>query len=489
MDFTALSTLSLPLAITAGALILLGLPWIVRFASFSFILLVGSVVIGQIVRFPLPGQGGGLLLSDVAVIAVLVSAALRLLHNPRLPTVAKQWVLLLLPFIAWSLASNLLNSPAYSREELLIMYAYWLRLISYLLLLPALCVLFAAHAQPKRFWFIAGSGLVCLLLLGFLQLWLFPDLNSLSDSFLEGWPASRLVLRSLGVGGSFDVGWPASRSFSEGWDPHANRLVSTWFDPNLLGAALAISLPPLVAFAVSEWHRKTVIGKALFSSIITALLTALVLTRSRSSLIALSAGLLLVSIPVVFRVVRQRKRPSIVLLGTAITSALVVIVLAIALLGARAYGLVTPDATINARLSSYVSAWQLATVHPWMGVGYNAYQFAARDAGLLADFAIHSRAGADTSFLTLAVTTGIPGVFLFMLPWLYIGHNVLRQWIKHGWGMSIAAITSVLILWLHSLMVNSLLYAHLLIVISIVVALALVSLPRTPTSSFTESSP
>ncbi|MEK7500327.1 MAG: hypothetical protein AAB649_07055 [Patescibacteria group bacterium] len=48
------------------------------FAKIAVVLLFATLVAGQIIRFSLPGQGGGILISDIAVVVFLLVAALSL---------------------------------------------------------------------------------------------------------------------------------------------------------------------------------------------------------------------------------------------------------------------------------------------------------------------------------------------------------------------------------------------------------------------------
>src|SRR5581483_5719574 len=87
----------------AGALIgLLGFPWIVLRPRAAIIFLLASVATGQLIRIPLPGQGGGLLLSDLAVTGVLFAALYCALRTWYLPISARWALLVMTPFIIWT---------------------------------------------------------------------------------------------------------------------------------------------------------------------------------------------------------------------------------------------------------------------------------------------------------------------------------------------------------------------------------------------------
>ena len=120
------------------------------------IALVGSLVIGQSIRFPLPGQGGGVLLSDLVVVTVLIGALASVVReksevlggrqqatsaNTTAVLLAARYLLLFTPFIIWSLFTLVINYWRYDGPQLVVAGAYWIRLTAHLLLLPALLLL------------------------------------------------------------------------------------------------------------------------------------------------------------------------------------------------------------------------------------------------------------------------------------------------------------------------------------------------------------
>ena len=108
---------SLPLLFASGALILL-IPWLLRLPRAALGLLLASLVLGQVWRGGLPGQGGGILASDMAVVCVIGVAVLqakRASWRPALP-----WLGLILPFLFWSGFTLVLNVLGVSWPGLLI---------------------------------------------------------------------------------------------------------------------------------------------------------------------------------------------------------------------------------------------------------------------------------------------------------------------------------------------------------------------------------
>lgn len=412
------------------------------------LLLVGSLVVGQLGRLPLPGQGGGLLLSDLAVVLVLLAAVMRKLYkHPKLSKLIKRpvwkvwYVWSVWMFIIWSAFTLVIHLPGLGLPAGLIAGAYWLRLTTHLLLFPALLVLLTDQRLrifTRRSLLVAIGLLVGL---GFLQIMLMPNLNL------------------------------------SGWDPHQGRLVSTWLDPNLFGGFLILAflfalpqllMTPLVALGD---HLPLVRGGKL--TLLFLSLFALFLTQSRTSFIALAGSILLLSPLLIAYYLASPLSPQKIvrLISIAGIAAAGILVAGLAL-GERAWGLFSLDATAQARLASWRQAWVLIRDHPWAGVGYNAYQFALQAAGFGGDFTIHSRAGADNSWLTIWATTGIIGLTFFAIPWLVVIRQLLWGWLKQKKASHAAALISLVALFIHSQFVNSFLYSHLLISLSLFLALA-----------------
>lgn len=443
MDYSVYNSSFISFGLTAFTLGSVLSAWLVRLPILAVWFLAISLVSGQVLRLPLPGQGGGLLLSDFAAVIILLSTTFFWLQNHssknhQLKTSQNSLITLvgalLILFITWSLFTLALNSPALSWTQLLIAFSYWARLAVYLLLIPALSYLAKQtqlqHALTKSYI----SAIVLIVILGFAQLFLLPHL--------------------VVLGG--------------GWDPHEGRLVSTWLDPNFVGLFLVMATFFLVA-QLSKTNKHS--SKLTLFSLVIFVLLALALTQSRSSLIALVVTLVLFSRLIILRPSSRLTTHRIIQIVSLLSLAIIGLIIAATLLGPRLTGLVTHDPTVTLRATSLKVIWNLATQHPIVGIGYNTYQFTAHQAGLINDFSIHSRAGADNSFLTLLVTTGLIGLTLFILPWLLSLVGLLRRWLIAQNPYSLAAAASFVALLIHSQFVNSFLYAHLLVTLSIIIAI------------------
>lgn len=463
MAFSALSSFSLSSILPLGGIAIIAIAWLVRLPRLALGCLLFTLAAGQLLRLPLPGQGGGLLPSDPAVVVILLIVFVQIIfihsadqknppnlhplhpeparHLSRQDIATKQpisqpefphiilllW--LLLPFIAWSLFILLLQLPRLGLSNTLIAFSYWLRLTANLLLLPALLWLLQ---QPSFYQFLwRGFNLTAWLLitLGLAQLIFFPDLSLLAQA---------------------------------GWDPHWWRLVSTWLDPNFFGIFLVLYFPIIFLWQHKAWRLPAL-----------ALVTlALAATQSRSALVAAGSAALILSPLWFYLQVLHHRRNLITVIS--IIGLLITVSAGFAFaLGSRLSGLITIDPTVELRLTSVVSGWQVIRDHPVLGVGYNAYQFASE--GIPADnnFSIHSRAGVDNSWLTIWATTGLVGTLLFLLPWAYLSRLFICRSLINRDPRALIGLYSLLALIVHSQFINSFLYSHLLITVAIIVSLVI----------------
>lgn len=437
MGDPALFAAYLPLFLSTGALVTgATIWWGVLFPRLLPWLLSAGIIAGQVVRLPLPGQGGGIVLSDFIVSVVCSCLLLRIVNSLlKKEKLAKGIVIfLILPafFLLWALYSLLIHSTVIPSGGMVIALAYWSRLTLYILLLPLLFYgsqsipMFPRSLLNSLLW---AAGLLALI--GFIQLVFVSDLSVIAAA---------------------------------GWDPHQLRLVSTWLDPNLIGVFFIAA----AGLAATQYvHTKRIIYAALTSTILVATL----LTQSRSSFIAAISAWMAV---VIWATGTMRVRSHRVMtMASANLFLFLLAILAGGLFPDRLLGLVTKDQTVTLRAEALQAVWHnLVEPNALTGVGYNAYQFIAQDAGVITDFAIHSRAGADNSLLTLWVTTGLIGLSLVGL----LGTAVVQviAWrALSGYAFALAAISAFASLAIHAQFVNSALYAHLIITFGIVGVLAL----------------
>jgi putative inorganic carbon (HCO3(-)) transporter len=395
-------------------------------------------IIGELYRLPF-GTETGLLVSDVIIPLFLFFwvAGNIFSARPKLKTALKRaarpaFILPLALFFLIALLSLLYALTVLSISEVLVSAFYLFRLGAYIALYIIAINLVDTEKIRRRIFYVIAFSAFVLAIAGFIQLQIFPDLTGLEEM---------------------------------GWDPHINRLVSTWLDPNFLGGFFAFVVSVSLGILL---YAKSTKAKLLLGLLILMLTAALFLTYSRSAYLALIAGIFIVSI------FRSRK--------------IVIIALVVLLVGLgvseRAQQRVsemltsinsifletadTPDPTTKLRLESWRNTIGLIGEKPILGHGYNTLRFVTYKRGIYASPELHAAGGSDSSLLTIFATTGILGLgaFLWMLA------SIIKQCFL-GWrnkklspylnGYSLGMLGGISALLVHSIFVNSLLYPLILI--------------------------
>lgn len=231
------------------------------------------------------------------------------------------------------------------------------------------------------------------------------------------------------------------------WDPHYYRAVSTFLDPGFTGLIIVFTL---ILITLNPLKNRVLNLFIWFISYFT-----LAFTYSRSSYLAflvsfawiswhkrswkLFAGIILLFITTVYLLPRSPDGEGVKLERTS---------------------------SIAARIANWKTAWQIFTRNPILGVGFNTYRY-ARGASLKS----HAGAGADSSLLFVAATTGIFGLAAYL--W----------YLKHLYTLNPTAYTlqaTIVALLVHSLFLNSLFYPPVMLWIAILVANSNSPSPLTP---------
>jgi len=222
--------------------------------------------------------------------------------------------------------------------------------------------------------------------------------------------------------------WPDLTYFkSLNWDPHLNRLVSTFFDPTFTGIIYLIFLV-IVFLEKSFPFRVPVLIITYF---------AISLTYSRSTFLAFFITFLFISI--------KKKKASIFLVAT-----IILIATLICLPHPPGEGTnLERTSSIKAKVENYKEGFATFIRSPVIGHGYNFLS--------LARFPIpkessHSSSGFDSSLITILTTTGIIGLIAFILG--------LKKLFENGKLPLKTILVSVLV---HSLFANSLLYPWVIV--------------------------
>ena len=345
----------------------------------DWILTLG-LISGQLIKIPL--GLGGITLLDLVVLFILI-LNIRKINIKALPLFIKTGLIFLFVCIL-----SLLFTPLHlTIPEYLNSFSYSIRFALYLL---TGLVIFKDHIKILR---VSG---VFLAILGILQFIFIPDLR-----FME----------------------------NLGWDPHYFRAVSTFLDPNFLGAYFVIT-----ALALRN-------KKILFAIIYIALL----LTFSRSGYL-----MFLVSFSSLSFILKSMKLfllTFILFLGLIsgfwIYTQLVTIPRGI-----------DRSASASYRLGTWQQGLNIFKKSPILGVGFNSYRYAIKEYGIGETQFLNSKGSTtnDFSLIYVLATTGVLGLTAYLVFLL----SILRS-------RSIIILPLLPGLLVHSIFNNSLFYPFILI--------------------------
>ena len=388
-----------PIATILLTLLILLMVLIFKNPGLGLGLTIFSAVLGQLARFNI------ILLTDALAAITLLSFWLNMASKKNRPG-EQAWRLPLILFLLWSLAGWLVNWPEYG-DIFSIFYLIRFAIFS--------CLLFTTgKIQSPNIVRCVFWSITLIAALGLAQIIILPDLTPLTKY---------------------------------GWDPHQNRLVSTWLDPNFVGLALILGL--LLSIVEPAWLFKKVSPKWLKLTLISIFLLSIVLTFSRASYLALAISLLALGI------FHKASRKTL-----AITLGLILI---LGLIFPRSFERLKSateiDATARFRIKSWQNTLAIAKDNLIFGVGFNNFKQAQIKYGTSLNDS-HSASGSDSSWLLILADTGVIGLAIFswfyfnMLKWLYLDHqNKLK----------LVLFCFLIGLLFHSQFVNSLFYSHLLI--------------------------
>lgn len=242
---------------------------------------------------------------------------------------------------------------------------------------------------------------------------------------------------------------PDFTSFEElGWDPHQNRLLSTWFDPNFVGGFFAFILPISIGYALKEKSRKIL-------PLIAIITLALFLTYSRSSYLALLTGILIFGFFRDFKIIVFSGLIGIVLLTVSPQAQQRVgdLISSVNSVFSETYKL--PDPSARLRFQTWENAWNLFLTAPIFGHGYNAYAEASVENKTLKDSNVHSANGSDSSLLNILATTGIAGFIPYISVYILLAFRTFKN---RRNTISLGFFSGLCGLFVHSIFLNSLLF-------------------------------
>jgi len=216
--------------------------------------------------------------------------------------------------------------------------------------------------------------------------------------------------------------WPDFTAFSVfNWDPHLYRLVGTFFDPTFTGLIFLLFLLKIYFHYSSNYL------------LIFLPYLGLALTYSRSSLLAFF---------IVFTFISIIKKNIKIFLTTSLLIFLTILLLP------RMPGEGTKlerSSSIKAKIENYKEGLKLFSTSPLIGLGYNNLP------SIRADKNSHAVSGFDGSLLTITITTGLIGLFLFSKIFISSLDSSSLYWQS-----------LLLVVFVHSLFANSLLYPWIL---------------------------
>lgn len=263
-----------------------------------------------------------------------------------------------------------------------------------------------------------------------------------------------------------------SKFVQHGWDPHYYRLLSTFLDPNFAGIFIVLGMVLFGAFFLlkEETILPTKTSKSVSYVYVLLALVAVVLTFSRSSYLGFAVAVgcigLLKSRAVLF-----------VMAFVGIASFVFIPRVQTRVIGAFSF-----DETVMARLSQYELTLGIIEKDPVFGVGFNTFRYAQEEAGYFRDDrgvsfeGGHAGAGSDSSLLFILVTTGVPGLLLYLAMWGAFLKDAFRAYITRSnttlvRALGLVIVVSQLALMAHTQFVNSMFYPWIMAWMWILLAL------------------
>ncbi len=392
-------------------------------------------VLGEFSRFELLGRS--IIASDIIIPIFIVIWLFSNQKSWKFSKPTKNNLTYLALFILTATISLLLSWLTLSTSELIQGAQYLGRLILYTTLFPITITILNKTPQNRLLQIITISALL-IAATGFIQLQILPDLETYAELY--------------------------------GYDPHINRLVGSWLDPNFIGGFFALIVTLLSAVLTYSKNRQTQI---ILSIAIAALLIATFLTYSRSAYLTLSAGLFIVGL------LRSRT----LLLAVIIAALLGISVsdraqdrvnqLLESVNSITSETYTNPDPTARLRIENWNQTLTLIEQKPLLGHGYNNLTQAKFKAGFIKDTDVHSASGSDSSLLTITATTGMVGLFFYLL---FYFHNIIlsfKKWreSKNDKGIYLGITALLIALLVHSAFVNSLVFPQIMIFFWIILGL------------------
>lgn len=400
-----------------------GAYWSLRAVELVRIALLVLVVanLGRLPAFDTGGRSAPILLNDVAVGLAIIGGLTASIAGRRL--VLDRIALLALAFAAVGAGSAALSAREYglTAMELAVSLAYLARWLFYFALYVVVVNVTRGADVPALRQALEKTVLV-FAAFGIVQAALLPDFAQLI------YPESRVM---------------------HDWDRQAHRLVSTLLDPNFAGMLILMGLFLQLARLAAG------VPVMLWQPVL--LFAALLLTASRSSVLALLAGGMVV---LVVRGMSARMLKAMVIGG-----ALTLVALPGLIVFANAYNKLTLDASALGRVFMWLRGILVIIDHPWLGIGFNTFGFVQERYGW-------ERMGANTysiegGLLFVTVMTGVVGLAIYLLMLRQLFRRCRSLWRsahadRESWSLAVATAAITVALLVHSCFTNSLFLPYLM---------------------------
>ncbi len=378
--------------------------------SFFSLILFLSIIAGQLIKIPLPS--GGLTLLDITVLVLDIYALTKIKSNSfQFP----KWFQLILIFCLIGFISLLFSPLKLPTQQFLISISYNFRLLAYFALGYFLTLNIFPSLKKEAFKILIYSGII-LAILGLLQFIFIPNLI-----FLQQY----------------------------GWDPHYFRAVSTFLDPNFLGAYLGLTLLLILKNPQKIFSQKLQI---IFFILV---YFCLLLTFSRSAILLLGVGLLTFSI--LSRSIKYALLTFLLCLGFGISFYIYTQLVSIP----RG---INRQESASFRISTWQDGIKIFQSSPIFGVGFNSYRYALiklYPSPSSENFTnSHGASTNDSSLLFILATTGILGFLTYLF---FLGSIAWKN------NQKIILLPTILGLIINSFFINSLFYPWILIWLAIFV--------------------
>lgn len=380
------------------------------FIKLLIISTIASVIPGQLIRLPV-GHFGAVTLSDIFVLLTSLAFILYFIFGKK-PFNLPRYTFFTLLFILSATASTILALGVFTPTEVAISSFFLVRFVLYFFFSVVTFNIIQKDKISSWLNIVLAIGVV-FTIIGFVQLWLFPNF-----SFLTVY----------------------------GWDPHQKRIASTLLDPNFTGGLLLFFFSLSISIFLFNNKKIYVIASSLF-------FIAIMLTFSRSAYLAFFLAVMTVAI---------FKSPKILVVALV---AFFIIFLSIGQTRQRIVGAFTLDETSKARVASWQKAVEIFLKYPLFGTGFNTYRFAQIKYG---NFTFdhpsggHSGSSSDSSILTVAATTGSLGLCFYLLMLAATTKAFLKK--AKASPANLGAAASFIGLLAHSQFVNSLFFPQIMLI-------------------------